>query len=546
MKQAGDTRVSVNNEMRAGLSGTLNRGWEMPTLVLSATLACAVIVGCGSKPKAEQNLVIAADSEIEGTDFQQTSWFALPQQLTCDPLVTHDLEFKNLVPCAAESFDFSADGLQMTFKLGKDAVFSSGNPMNAEAVKASFERFGKTSPYGDEFLSVKDFVIKDPQTLMFQLKKPAPFMLTPLAYPDGAPLDVKVANSMSKEDFNRKVVSNGLFTVKEWVQGSQLVLSKNPNHKSYLPFVTNNGTAKLDTVTIRFIPEAFTRVSELENGNVDILLSIPPESVKALKANPNLQTVEIVDPGMESIYVNTAKKPLDDLNIRTAIAIAINRDELVKTMDGTVMPRYGLLSPTQQCYDETIETTFKAKLGFDLEKAKSLIAQAGWKDTNGDGIVEKGGKPFQMELLITEGAKIAPMLQAQFKKLGIDLSLKTYEDSYVRQLLKTKKYDLALQYHSWPDPDILYSNFATQEKETPETMVLWRNPKSDKLLRDGRYTSDPAQRTKIYSEAQTIMLTELPLIPLYTNIFYMAYKKSIVGLKVAKDGMCFLHDVEKQ
>lgn len=213
MKQAGSTRGSANSVMRTGASGALNRTWQMPVLVLSSALACSVIIGCGNKSKTEQNLVVAMDSEIQGTDFQQTSWFDLPQQLTCDPLVLHDLEFKNLVPCAAESFSFSADGLQMTFKLPKDAVFSSGNPMNAEAVKASFERFGKTSPYGDEFLSVKDFVIKDPQTLMFQLDKPAPFMLTPLAYPDGAPLDTKVADSMSKEDFNRKVVSNGTGTM---------------------------------------------------------------------------------------------------------------------------------------------------------------------------------------------------------------------------------------------------------------------------------------------------------------------------------------------
>ncbi|MDN5330786.1 MAG: peptide/nickel transport system substrate-binding protein [Tepidanaerobacteraceae bacterium] len=195
--------------------------------------------------------------------------------------------------------------------------------------------------------------------------------------------------------------------------------------------------------------------------------------------------IAIVQPGISYIAMNTKAEPLDDIKVRTAIALAINKDEIKDVLKGAVLPKYGLLSPAQLCYDKKKEMELKARYGYDQDKAKDLLAQAGYKDTDGDGILEKNGKPLSLTMMVALDfpmlKQAAPVIQAQLKQIGINLELREYESKYIKQAIQDHDFQLAMRSYWWNDPDILYYNFSSSSK------APWINKEWDRLLEDARY-----------------------------------------------------------
>jgi peptide/nickel transport system substrate-binding protein len=327
-------------------------------------------------------------------------------------------------------------------------------------------------------------------------------------------------------------VGSGPYKLVEWVRGSHVVLERNEYYKTNIPFVKNKGpNPYIDKVIIRFIPEDLTRIAELEAGRVHIVRGVPLTEVKRLKENPNIQLYETLSPGIHYIMVNVLKEPLNDVRVRKAIMLAINRDEIATVLEGNVVPWYSFLSPTNLCFNKTVEELAEKLYAYNLEKAKELLKEAGWVDTDGDGIVDKNGVPLKLTLLsaVDDPAlkKAAPLIQAHLAKIGIAIEIKEYTYDYVRSLTREWNFELALRRFSWADPDILiylvhseYGNYT------------YSNPEVDRLLELGRGVVDMTERTKVYSKVQEILLEDLPLIPLFVLKEYTAVSKNVKGLIV--------------
>lgn len=531
----------------------LKKSKRLFLILALVTILALAVTGCGDGTNQQsggqgseggKTLVVAIPEEIEGTDISQINWENIVHYLLYEPLVTYDLELKNLIPAAASSYEVSSDGKEFTFKIPTDATFANGDPMTAEDIKKSLERHKQISPYGSDYDPVKEIVVKDPQTLVLKLDSPAAFFWPVLASTYGGVVDVKKAEELGKEAFNRNAVGNGPFYVKEWVQGSHIILAKNPKYKTNNAVLENKGPAHVDEVIVRFIPESFTRVSEIESGNVDVIFNVPTENLKKLQENQDLQLFKYLQTGIDYISINTKVEPLNDVRVRMAIVLAINKDELNQVLNNTVLPRYGLLSPAQLCYDENTENKLKEKYGYNVEKAKSLLAEAGWKDENGDGIVEKNGKPLKITLATALDSpyfkQSAPIIQSQLQKAGIQLELREYEINYIKQMMKDHKYEMATRYYWWTDPDILYYVFHSAAG------FPWSNPEIDKMMDEARYIMDIQQRTAKYSEIQEKIMEEVPVIPLFSEYQYVAAGKNVRGLKVAIDSKVYVNDVTKQ
>jgi len=495
-----------------------------------------------AEAKKETTLVIAVPEEIEGTDIQQISWANIVHALIYQPLVVFTLDLKGVVPDLAESFEVSEDGKEITFKLPKDAKFSNGDPLTAEDIKKSILRYKEISPYAEDFAVVKDIIVKDDHTATLVLETPAPYLWAVLASVYGAPVDTKLAEKVGKEEFNRKAVGSGPFMIEEWVQGSHVTLVKNPYYKTNIPFVKNKGPFKIDKVIVRFIPESFTRISELEAGNVHIVIGVPIENLDTLKNNPDVQLLSYLQPGIDYIMINTEKPPLDDIKVRKAIALAINREELKMALNNVVRPAYGYLSPAQVGYHEETEKELQKEYSYNLEEAKKLLAEAGWKDENGDGILEKDGKPLSLTMLVPLDRpmlkKAAPIIQAQLKKLGIDLQLREYEYSYIRKMTRDHNFDLALRAYWWSDADILIYIFHKNAG------YPWSNPEVDKMLEEARTITDFEKRAQKYGEIQKAIMKEMPVIPLFSEYQYTAVRKEVKGVIQGIDGSLYLNDAE--
>jgi len=474
------------------------------------------------------------------------------QQVSAEYIV-HDLVFQNtmnydtnmsIVPDLATAAEFN--GTVITIHFPHNATFSNGDPITATALNDSMARYIRLSPYGSDYSSVQRVDIIDPYTASIVMSSPSTYSWyndIPVVY--GAMVDAKAAAQMGDAAFGRNPIGSGPFKVQEWVQGSQVVLVRNDLYKTNLPFVQNKGpNPYIDEVIIRFIPEDLTRISEFQAGTVDIVTGVPIDAVTALQSDPNVKVYEHTTAGIDFIMMNVLKPPLDDVRVRQALNYAVNRTELEATLKNTVIPCYSYMSPTMLAYNPSVEDTAKSMYAYNPEKAKSLLTEAGW--TMGtDGIFAKNGQPLKLTFMVANDypdlARIGPIIQAEFAKVGIQLDLREYTYDYIRQQTRQWNFELATRAYEWFDPAGILPYLLDSEQSN----YTYRNSQvTDLLEKDFLGALDPAARVDTYTKMQNILLNDAPWVPLMVEKVYTAARKNVQGLIVLPNafGSIFLND----
>ena len=526
----------------------IHPGWKL--LIPSAEEAEKYIaVAKAAPPPTRTQLIIALAEEPDILDAQQANWTMGVHVWISQPLVTFDMQLANLVPDWAESWEVSADGKVVTFHLPEGYKYWNDTPLDAQAQADAWWRYKNVSVYAEDLEPIVETNVIDETTLEVVHSDPPAFMWFVLATEYGAPWDAAEAEKIGDEQFGRTPVASGPFKLKEWAGGSHILLERNDNYRTHLPFIENQGPPLLDEVLLRFIPEGLTRVSELEAGTVDMLFDIPPSEVARLQEHPDIQVLESPNPGLTYLNFNNQNPPFDDVRVRGAIASAVNRADLVTTLDETVDPQYAFLAPAQICYTEEMQQYAKDLHSYDVEAAKALLAEAGWTDTDGDGIVDKDGEPFSVDLLVPTDdplrGEIGVVVQAQLQAIGLDVSIATYESMYIRDLCVEDDFaDLALNQVGWNDPDILLYYFTDQGRNYPN----YQNPEIEEKLMEARYIMDLEERTALYSEIQKTLIDDVAYVPLFSRKSYVAvrtYVKDIVFHRLLA-GQLYLNDVTIQ
>jgi peptide/nickel transport system substrate-binding protein len=493
---------------------------------------------------ASGTITIALDEEIEGTDAHQVYWYDVVHSLVFETLLRFDLEVENVVPALASSLEITNEGKDLIFKIPKGLTFTNGDPLTVEDVKKSIDRYKEVSPYSEDYASVQAVIVQDDETIIFKCSEPPAYMWPALCSVASGIVNTKVIEEVGDEAYNRKAITYGPAMIEEWVQGSQVTLKKNPNYSTNTPYFENKGSLNFDEIVIRFIPDAFTRFSEFLAGNIDIVWGIPQENIGEIENDENYQIFEGLQAGVCWIMVNHRNEPLNDLKVRRAVALAVNREEVKAALDDRVKITYGMLSPSQICYSTEGEKQFEAENAMNVEEAKKLLAEAGWEDKNGDGILEKDNNSLTIWLAVPlDRAPIkssAPVIQAQLKKIGVDLKLREYETSYVKQLVRDHDYDLALRSYDWLDPSDLSYKFHTNSD-------IYSDPVLDKLLDEGMYIMDSKKRAEKYTEVQKQIFSQAVAIPLFIEVVYHGVQKDIKGVKFEKTGAnMYLNDAYRE
>ena len=290
------------------------------SLLLVMALALSGCGGGSSQDSEESTLVIGVQDELEGTDIQQIGWDTVAQSLIYEPLVVFNEDLSQMYPALAESYEVSADGLSILFKLPEDLKFSNGDVCDANAVKASVERYIAISEYASDLEAIDSIEVVDEYTIKYNLSTPAPYMWASIASTYGGVVNVAKASTMSDDEFNRSAVTVGPYAVESWTQGSEIVLIKNEYYKTNNPMVKNKTGPDFDKIIIRFIPDEFTRVSELESGSVDIIYDVPASSIKELQENPDISTYMYKQAGSTYLNIQTEYGVTADIKVREAIA----------------------------------------------------------------------------------------------------------------------------------------------------------------------------------------------------------------------------------
>ena len=508
---------------------------------LTGIILVLILVFLSAPSAVASEILIATPEEISGTDVQQIEWENVVHSLLFSSPIRFKKDMSGFVQGFSSDWTLSQDGKTMYLTIPKGLAFSNGAPFTPAAVKASFDRFLKISPYATDLEALEKITIDGDKVVMHWKSPPIP-SLASLASVYGGIVDAQAAEKVGPEESNRNVVSYGLMKIEKWVQGSHITFKRNPNFQSFYPDVKNKGPINVDSITVRFIPDDFTRVTEILSGAIDIIYSVPSENVAELKADKNIVMHSFLQPGCVMLYMNPEAPNLSDVKVRRALQKGVNRNELVVVLNNNAQIRNGIFSSSIVGFSQAAEDKFGVKYGYDPETAKDLLDQAGWKDTNGDGIRDKHGKPLKITAMITidypSSKKTAPVIQAQYKKLGIDLQIREYEAKYIGQAVEDKKYELGTTRWVWPDGDMLTYLFHTDSGN-------FSYPNVDTLINKGRYETDSKKRAEIYAQAQDLILDMGLVIPLFSDISYVAVRKDVQGFALAGDGTSILNDLEK-
>ena len=434
-----------------------------------------------------------------------------------DGLVVFD-ENMDPKPALAESWEVAPDQKTWTFKLRKGVKFHDGSPLNAAAVKSYFDYwFSWTSAMGSLMSSVE---APDETTLKLVTKDPFAAMLLNLAHAFGGVVSMDTLKKYG-DDYTYHAVGAGPYKVKEFVPNERIVLVRNDDYYG--------GRPKLDQITFRNVPEDGARSNMLEAGEADVIVPVPANSVERLKGNSNLQIVaKPVLTCQGGSGMNLTKALFDDVKVRQAFNYAVDKDTIVKKLQGG----YAHVADSPMAAQAKGYVSTKT-YPYDVQKAKALLAEAGWKDAKGNGILEKDGKPLSFTMLTPvnlypKDTQLAEAVQAQLKAIGADVKLQQVDSgnwfTTLRVPLAQANYEMFL----WSlTPTTGDGNQALRElfKSDPDpakppsawNLTRYKNPRMDELVTTSDTTVDEAKRQAAMKEGQQDRHrrgdVHLPLLP---------------------------------
>ncbi len=448
-----------------------------------------------------------------------------------------------LEPQLAEKWDISKNALEYTFYLRKNVKFHDGTDFNADAVlfslnrqrdkKHEFFKFGPWKYWSAMGMTkiVKDIQKVDAHTVKFILsKKEAPFLAN-LAMHFASIVSPTAAKKHGK-DFKTVIVGTGPFKLNKWTKDASIVLDRFDGYWGQ--------KAYLDRLILKVVPEAAARFLALKKGEVDIIDFPSPDDIPAIESNPKLKIVKQAGMNVGYLAMNQKKKQFQDVRVRQAINHAINKQEIIKAIYGKMgEPAKNPLPPNIWGYNKSIQD-----FPYDPEKAKKLLAEAGYKD---------GFETTLWAMPVTRpynpnAKKMAELMKAQLAKVGIKAKIVSYEWGTYLDKLDKLEHDMCLI--GWTgdngDPDnFLYVllSIESAEAENAQNYAYWRSKEFDDTIRKAKESSDIKERTNLYLKAQEIAHKEAPWVNIAHSLVYAPMKKTVNGFKLYPTSKRVFHRV---
>ena len=430
----------------------------------------------------------------------------------------------------AQSWQVSPDSKTITFTLKPNLKWADGKPLTSADVlwtwqSVTDEKTG--SPYASDFQLVKKAEAPDALTFSVTYAQAYAPALDSWAGLQVLPKHLLEGKDLHTTAFARNPVGSSYYKLDKWTHGENLKLSRNAS--SVL------GPAKIDHLISRIIPDNSAQFLELMAGNIDSMGLDPIKYSRIIPARPELkQTLALYkELGNSYTYLgfNLKHKPFDDKRVRQAINYAIDKQEII---DGVYL---GLGINIASPYKPGTRWSNPAlkPYGYDPTKAKALLKEAGFADTNSDGIVELNGKPFSFEIVTNqnkEREKSAVLIQRRLMEVGIKVNIRAIEwASFISRFIKTGDFDVVLL--GWGlglDPDQFNIWHSSQQGGDKFNFIGYNNPAVDKLLEQGRVELDPDKRQKIYHEFAKVLLEDSPIVYLSAGYGLTAIHKRVKGI----------------
>lgn len=461
------------------------------------------------------------------------------QRLIMDGLFGFDDEMK-IIPLLAESYEANEDATEYVIHLRQGISFSDGTPLNAEAAKANFDR------WGDKELGLKRTtllcnVLKsteavDEYTVKVTLTEPFGAFVATLAHPACVLMSPKVI-AEGNDACAERPVGTGQYIFKEWIAGDHATVTLNKDWWGYDAEICG-GTALAEpdagfkSVTFRPVAENATRVAMLQSGDADFIWPVPTESMQALAGDTNIYVGAEEGMVVRYLFMNNQKAPFNDKRVRQAVNYAINKDAYIAVVkNGLSSAASSIIGPATQHYKGN------DPYPYDPEKAKELLAEAGYPDG------------FECTLICastTGNLKQGEFLQQQLAQVGITMNINALESAVVNDKVENvdkpgAEAEVEMYVIGWSsstgDADWGIRPLVAVESEPPMSynICYYENEEVDKLLYDALSTADETKRAEFYAQAQDILWEDCPMVCLVNDYNTWATTNKIANVKVYPD-----------
>ena len=487
-----------------------------------ALLAGLVLAGASqAAPSGKLKIAIGADPATFDPAFNDLPIGNAVDLAVLDGLFRLDAK-NNIEKNLATDYSFSSDGQLLTVKMVTGRKFSNGDPLNAEAVAASFNRLLDEkvgSIYRGLYSTIKTVKASGEDTVEFHLAEPNGHVLMLLANTTASIVNVKAVQSMGAE-YGRKPIGSGPYIVDKFVGGESIRLMPNPQYQGDQP-------AKLQSIEFIVVPEDGARMALMETAEADIVERVPPESMPAINALKHAKVIN--PPSMFSINMELVLTgPLKDVRVRKALNLALDRDGMTKgILGGLGTPSVGMVGPGTQ---DELRRTFQP-LPFDPEGAKKLLAEAGYK-------------PGALKLTMTcptgryiKDAQVCQAVAGSFQNVGIQATANVVDRGTWSKIVgldpSARTDNMGMVGRATAGMDYtLYRLFKTG---VGANRTGYSNPKVDDLLAQGRGTTDVAKQKEVYGEIQKVIWDEAPFVFLWYQTQALGVANKVKGFEVKPD-----------
>ncbi|HLH64465.1 MAG TPA: ABC transporter substrate-binding protein [Solirubrobacteraceae bacterium] len=483
-------------------------------------------------PQRGGNLVFARTADILTLDpanmtDNESIWTV---ENVYEPLFAATPDGKHLQPWLATGYKLSSNHLVWTIYLRHGVRFQNGKPMTSADVKFSIQRVSAkaTNPFAFIDAAIKSIQTPNPYTVVITTRYPWAPLLSDLALFANSVIPDNYGGE-SESQFFQHPIGTGPFMVQSWQKGRQIVLVRNP-------YYWQAGKPYLNQVTFVDVPNDNTRELELESGQAQIDEFPPFSSISALKANPNVRVALFPSSRVDFLEMNEDHAPFQNVYVRRAIEMALNRSAMVKAVlfgYGTVAGSF--LSPALWAHDPSITMP-----PYSLAAAKAQLAKSP---------VPHG---FSTTLLVGSGVSneqsLGQIIQADLAPIGIHVTLKPVDPNSEYTDIQNGQYDMAFNYNTTDiiDPDEMVSFGAMGGNTGQKTHALFTNYNNvavDNWAQQAERTFNQAQRQALYDKIQQQIAYDEPLIALYYSPFVYAYSPKVHGFDVYPTGNYHLENV---
>lgn len=507
-------------------------------LLLLLTLPLGLLAGCRKRSEA---FVIALSDNISTLDpIGSPTVDAASERvrvLMFNSLVRKNEKFE-YVPEVASEITHSEDGLVYTFVLREGITFHNGSTLTSEDVKYTLDTLlasnsGKAASFFEGSGATRQAYIasveaRDPQTVEIRLNKFLPSLLPNL-------VTIGIIPKGTADTQKDNPVGSGPFRFSSFDRTQQVLDLE--AHSDYW-----QGAPNIRRVRVRVIGDANALQAELRSGRVDLTplpTNLTPDALNTLAQDPNLKVEQFAGANIAYLGFNVQSAPLDNVRVRQAIAYAIDREALIKSL---------LLGQAKLAHSILPEESWAYSAGqsysYDPEKARQLLDQAGFRDPDGDGPRMRFSKPIVFKISSGSAAtsQVAGVIQNNLQQVGIPVEITTLEFNSLLSDLRNGQYQMT--YSRWvggnQDPLFLKDLFATSEVPTQDragrNRSRYSNRELDRVLEEAVNTPEKEKARPLYVQAQEIISRELPMLPLWYPANMVVARKSVDNINVDGSG----------